>query len=119
MNSTKRNWCGMTCHPVIVTGTKPLSVCRFDSMRHQTIPPGQAGHSTPVLIDRINAKSKTRENKMKAKHLFHTLGCLTLLAGATIAHAGSHTWSGAINNAWGNAGNWSAGGAPQYGEPNV
>src|SRR5439155_14123971 len=35
------------------------------------------------------------------------------------AHAGSHTWSGAVNNSWSNAGNWSAGGAPQYGEANV
>lgn len=39
-----------------------------------------------------------------------------LLAAAPAAHAGSHTWSGAVNGLWSVAGNWSAGGAPAGGE---
>lgn len=47
-----------------------------------------------------------------------------LLAMATLlntspAKAGTHTWSGAVNFAWSNDGNWSAGGAPQFGESNI
>ena len=53
------------------------------------------------------------------KKLFNSFALLSLLAGAGLAHAGSHTWSGAVNNSWSNAGNWSAGGAPQFGEPNI
>jgi len=44
---------------------------------------------------------------------------LALLASVHLASAGSHTWSGAVNFSWSNAGNWSAGGAPQFGEPNI
>src|SRR2546422_1270417 len=53
------------------------------------------------------------------KKILTILTMLALLAGIHIARAGSHTWSGAVNNSWSNAGNWSAGGAPQYGEANV
>lgn len=45
---------------------------------------------------------------------------VTTLVGLTnSARAGSHTWSGAVNNSWSQPGNWSAGGAPQWGEANI
>jgi autotransporter-associated beta strand protein len=56
---------------------------------------------------------------MKTTRLLNAITLVSLLAGAGLARAGSHTWSGAVNNAWSNAGNWSAGGAPQFGEANI
>src|SRR5678816_3480250 len=56
---------------------------------------------------------------MKAKTLLGKLTTLAYLAVATLAHAGSHTWSGAVNNAWSQPGNWSSGGSPQFGEANL
>jgi autotransporter-associated beta strand protein len=56
---------------------------------------------------------------MKIRQIFRTLTILSLLGVSNSARAGSHTWSGAVNNSWSNAGNWSAGGAPQFGEPNI
>ncbi len=51
--------------------------------------------------------------------LKHTLSLLALFAGAPLAHAGSHTWNGAVSSSWNNAANWSAGGKPVAGEANV
>src|SRR5947209_6340979 len=73
----------------------------------------------------VNTQSNqvTRKMKMKMKMKINSfirpLICLGAVAAATTVRAGSHTWSGAVNYSWSNAGNWSAGGAPQYGEPNV
>lgn len=47
-----------------------------------------------------------------------TLAIACLLAAAT-ARAASHTWSGAVNGLFSNAGNWSAGGVPTLAETNT
>lgn len=44
---------------------------------------------------------------------------LALLALTLSLHAGPHTWSGAVNGNWSNAGNWSAGGVPTIGEASL
>jgi fibronectin-binding autotransporter adhesin len=46
------------------------------------------------------------------------IACATLAAISPV-QAGTHIWSGAVNNSWSHAGNWSSGGAPQVGEQNV
>ena len=54
--------------------------------------------------------------------LQNSLGKLLALACLLLApslHAGSHTWSGAVNGNWNTAGNWSAGGVPTIGEANL
>lgn len=52
----------------------------------------------------------------------NSLGKLLALAWVLLApslHAGSHTWSGAVNGNWSTAGNWSAGGVPVIGEASL
>ena len=52
----------------------------------------------------------------------NSLGKLLALAWVLLApslHAGSHTWSGAVNGNWSTAGNWSAGGVPAIGEASL
>ena len=52
----------------------------------------------------------------------NALGKLLALASLVIMpslHAGSHTWSGAVNGNWSTAGNWSAGGVPAIGEASL
>lgn len=44
---------------------------------------------------------------------------LATLATVHSVRAASHTWSGAVNSLWSNAGNWSAGGAPQLAEAGI
>src|SRR6266478_9099156 len=56
---------------------------------------------------------------MKRNRILTSCAALALLASLQFAKAGSHTWSGAVNNSWSNGGNWSAGGAPQFGEANI
>ena len=54
--------------------------------------------------------------------LQNSLGKLLALAWVLLApslHAGSHTWSGAVNGNWSTAGNWSAGGVPAIGEASL
>lgn len=48
-------------------------------------------------------------------HLLLTLLIIT----APASYAGSHTWSGAVDGAWSTPGNWSSGGRPTNGEPNL
>src|SRR5262245_8457257 len=57
--------------------------------------------------------------KNEMKRFLQALALLSLLVVADLASAGSHTWSGAVNNAWNNDGNWSSGGAPQFGESHI
>ena len=45
--------------------------------------------------------------------------CLVAFTVPPSAIAGPHTWSGAVNGNWNNAGNWSAGGVPAIGEANL
>jgi fibronectin-binding autotransporter adhesin len=53
---------------------------------------------------------------MKLKLIAATLTLAALLPAAL--HAASHTWSGAVNGYFSNAGNWSAGGVPTLAETN-
>lgn len=57
-------------------------------------------------------KIKPNRLTMKFKPIVLSLVCLALLDGGKTALAASHTWSGAVNGNWSNAGNWSSGGAP-------
>ena len=56
---------------------------------------------------------------MNIKKILSLLVLPGFLAGAQLCRAGSHTWSGAVNNSWSNPGNWSSGGAPMFGETNL
>ena len=49
---------------------------------------------------------------MKLNSILITLLSLACLAGARLANAGTHVWSGALNGYWSNPANWSSGGAP-------
>lgn len=55
--------------------------------------------------------------KLKITLATFALGLCALIPPAL--HAASHTWSGAVNGLWSNAGNWSSGGVPVLGESSL
>ena len=68
-------------------------------------------------LPQTNNHHSSKKNYMKQTS--HILTALALLASASITHAGSHTWNGAVSGYWNTAANWSAGGKPVAGEANV
>src|SRR6266446_1819492 len=58
-------------------------------------------------------------SQMNNRNILSALIVMAFVAGSQSLQAGLHTWSGAVNNSWSNDGNWSSGGAPQFGEANI
>src|SRR5947208_17101243 len=123
VNAKKRVW-GATARQCLAhAGGAGSFPCGDSSSRRHLAMLRSCGESSRSSASSAQHNTKTnltmKTEKLKNRILLSSFTLLALVAGAQVLHAGSHTWSGAVNNSWSNDGNWSSGGAPQFGEANI